>query len=433
MPEVCPESFPSRISFRTSEGVDIETCSGGRAIGYTNTDEWLEYTVMVEEPGYYVYTATVSSGSTGSGFRLSISDSDGLTDISENISVPQTASNDWSKYTTVSGRTLVPLKGGLNIIRLTITGSNCNIDKIKFDKINVDSNIKVKLSVTPSPSTVGTETTIKAAVTPDTAGIANVKFYRNGTLIKTVTQAPFETTFTPSSVGDIKITAIATDSCDNQSDIVYSMLTVKEKRGPYSSVISIPGTLQAENYDKGGEGVAYHDSNTDNEGDASFRTGDGVDVVKGNGGNAIGYTNSGEWMEYSVEVKSDGLYKYTAHVSSGTTNSGFRIGLMANGKETTLANVSVPQTGSNNWDTYTQVSGSFNLSAGKQTIRLTITGSSCNIDKIVFTDITRVNYITEDDLNANGTRYNLGGQRVNEYRNNGITIMNGKKVLILDK
>lgn len=419
--------------FRTSEGVDIETCSGGRAIGYTNTDEWLEYTVLVEEPGYYVYTATASSGSTGSGFRLSVNDYDGLTDITNNISVPQTASNDWSKYTTLSGRTLVPLKGGLNTIRLTITGSNCNIDKIKFEKINVDSNIKVVLSATPSPSTVDTETTIKAAVTPDTAGIANVKFYRNGSLIKTVTEAPFETTYTPTSAGDFTFTAIATDSCDNQSDIVSLKLTVKEKRGPYNGVISIPGTLQAENYDKGGEGVAYHDSNTDNEGDASFRTGDGVDVVKGNGGNAIGYTNSGEWMEYSVEVKSDGLYKYTAHVSSGTTNSGFRIGLMANGKETTLANVSVPQTGSNNWDTYTQVSGSFNLSAGKQTIRLTITGSSCNIDKIVFTDITRVNYITEDDLNANGTRYNLGGQRVNEYRDNGITIMNGKKVLILDK
>ena len=103
---------------------------------------------------------------------------------------------------------------------------------------------------------------------------------------------------------------------------------------------------------------------------------------------------------------------------------------MKNGTETQLATISVPQTGSNSWDKYTTVSGSFKLSAGTQVIRLTITGSSCNIDKIAFSDITNVNYITEDDKYSNGTRYNLGGVRVNEYK--GITIMDGKKVLILE-
>jgi len=33
----------------------------------------------------------------------------------------------------------------------------------------------------------------------------------------------------------------------------------------------------------------------------------------------------------------------------------------------------------------------------------------------------------------NGTRYNLGGVRVDQYKsNNGITIINGKKVLIIE-
>ena len=91
----------------------------------------------------------------------------------------------------------------------------------------------------------------------------------------------------------------------------------------------------------------------------------------------------------------------------------------------------MPNTGS--WDTYAVRNGRINYSLpqGEQIIRLVITGDNCNIDRIEFTSTNDVKYITQDDFDANGTRYNLGGTRVNEYRN-GINIMNGKKVLILE-
>ena len=56
---------------------------------------------------------------------------------------------------------------------------------------------------------------------------------------------------------------------------------------PYKGVKDIPGTIEAEDYDMGGEGLAFHDSDNTNEGDAaSYRTdGGGVDVVKCNGFN----------------------------------------------------------------------------------------------------------------------------------------------------
>ena len=44
---------------------------------------------------------------------------------------------------------------------------------------------------------------------------------------------------------------------------------------PYGGTpISVPGTIQAENYDNGGEGIAYHDMDANNQ---FYRTGEGVD------------------------------------------------------------------------------------------------------------------------------------------------------------
>ena len=103
---------------------------------------------------------------------------------------------------------------------------------------------------------------------------------------------------------------------------------------------------------------------------------------------------------------------------------------MKNGVETPLATVSVTNTGS--WDTYETVNGTLEkgLGTGPHILRFTITGAYCNIDKVKFDFVSDVKYVTKDDEYANGTRYNFGGQRVNEYKR-GMTIMDGKKVYIV--
>jgi GH35 family endo-1,4-beta-xylanase len=425
-------------SFRTSEGVDVVNGNGGNAIGYTGTDEWLEYTVNVAQAGYYTYEAVASSGTTGSGFRLELSDVDGITNLTENISVPQTASNNWSVYKTLSGRTLIPLKEGDQIIRLTITGSNCNVDKIIFKHVEVDKTLNVKIAATPSPATVSENTTLK--FTPVNAkrdsAIANVRVYINGSLTQTVKTRPFQYTYKPSAKGTVNVSAIAVDTLGHESEIAKLSLKVNNKRTPYSgSGTNLPGTLQIENFDKGGEGVSFHDSDSNDEGKANYRTdNEGVDIVTGNGGYALGYTANGEWLEYTVNVTKSGSYGYKATVSSGSSNSSFRIGLMKDGSETVLANVSVPNNGS--WDSYptpTTEIISRKLYEGKQTIRITITGAYCNIDKIEFVCLVEdgVKYVTDEDMRTLGPIYNMGGVRVNEYKD-GINIMKGKKVLILE-
>ena len=418
-------------SYRTDGGgVDIVSCTGGYAIGYTSSGEWLEYTVDVKEAGIYSYDATVSSGVTSSSFSLSLNTNDGLVKLTDAVAVPCVTANSWDTYRVVHGRLLVPLEAGKQIIRVNITGSSCNIDKFVFKHVEVDDNMAVSVVADPSPATVGENTTIMVNASSATSTIDNVKIYLEGVLLKTLTSEPFETTYKPTAKGTVNFFVIATDAEGKQSPIVRKTITVNNKRSAFRTVVNLPGVIQAENFDKGGEGLTFHDSDSNDEGGTSYRTdNEGVDIVSGGSGYVIGYTAADEWLEYTVNFTQPGKYSYEATVSSGATGSGFTIGLVENGKVTNLAKVNVPQTASNSWDTYKVVSGNLNkeFETGQQILRITINGAYCNIDKI---ELKSTNGI--DDATAvqqvNGPSYNLMGMKVGaDYK--GIVIKNGKKHL----
>ena len=153
--------------------------------------------------------------------------------------------------------------------------------------------------------------------------------------------------------------------------------------------------------------------------------------MKGNGGTAIGYTAANEWLEYSVDVTEPGEYACIATVSSGTTGSGFSLGLVSGTKVTELCKIDVPQTGNNDWGTYKTVTAKLGqkLTVGKKVLRITINGANCNIDKIELkcTLNTGIETLADESRQA-GSNFNLSGQKVGDgYR--GIIISNGKKIL----
>lgn len=415
-------------SYRAGIGVDIVSGNGGYVIGYTSAGEWLEYTVDVKEAGIYSYDATVSAESAGASINLALATDGANTKLSDDIAVPN---NGWNTYKTVHGRTLIPLEAGKQIIRIKIASGSCNVDKITFKRVEVDNNIRISVSADPAPATINTNTTLKVTASSTTSTISSVKFYVNSVLLKTVSAEPFETTYKPTAKGTYTITAIATDAEGKESKIAKYSLKVNNKRTPHKGVVSLPGIIEAENFDRGGEGFTYHDSDTKNEGETSYRTDcEGVDIVSGGSGYVLGYNAVGEWYEYSVNITDPGKYSYEATVSSGTTNSGFRIGIVRNGVVTTLCTVSVPQTASNSWDTYKVVKGTLSqkLEAGPQILRITITGANCNIDKIKFncTVSDGIEEVTGDDTQVDGPTYNLQGIQVGpDYK--GIVIKNGKK------
>ncbi|HEY3665150.1 MAG TPA: carbohydrate-binding protein, partial [Polyangiaceae bacterium] len=88
------------------------------------------------------------------------------------------------------------------------------------------------------------------------------------------------------------------------------------------SAISLPGRIQAESYNPGGEGVGYHDTTTGNAG-GQYRQ-DNVDIETTSdvgGGYDVGWTDTGEWLEYTVNVTKASTYALTARVASGVAGS----------------------------------------------------------------------------------------------------------------
>lgn len=91
---------------------------------------------------------------------------------------------------------------------------------------------------------------------------------------------------------------------------------------PFNGPHNIPGITQVEDFDDGGEGIAYHDNDPGNSlGPAVYRNTD-VDITGGgNGfvvGNARAETNPAqrEWLEYTVNVVTTGNYELYANVAS---------------------------------------------------------------------------------------------------------------------
>lgn len=146
--------------------------------------------------------------------------------------------------------------------------------------------------------------------------------------------------------------------------------------------IAIPGELQAEYYDYGGNNVSYFDSSPElNKGAdiAGFRVDEGVDITQGNNSHVIGWTGDDEWVEYTVYVHQAGLYNADFIASSVSDGE---IAISLNGAAPT-ANITISATG--NEDQYQANRVQLRLPAGEQRLRFTFTKGGFNFDKVVFT------------------------------------------------
>ena len=187
-------------------------------------------------------------------------------------------------------------------------------------------------------------------------------------------------------------------------------------QGPYDSlnVPTIPGKIEAENYDIGGQNKAYYDEESENKGKA-YRE-EGVDI-EGNetDGFVVGYTMAGEWMEYTLDVKKEGIYAFNARVSSGAENASF---IMYMDSVAITDTIKVPQGA--DWATYGNIKGETKtLPAGRHILKIAVTGNYFNLDWIDFQDPSSVKINPSLELSISKAIefevFNLSGKRVGSF------------------
>jgi len=146
--------------------------------------------------------------------------------------------------------------------------------------------------------------------------------------------------------------------------------------------VALPGTVQFENYDIGGNDVAYHDTTAGNSGGV-YRS-NSVDLqatTDSGGGYSLGWVKATEWMKYSVTVAAAGTYAVDVRVASNGAGGTFH--LEVDGADAT-GPMSVPTTGGwQAWKTITKTGVAF--SAGPHVVRVVMdangaTGSIANFN-----------------------------------------------------
>jgi beta-glucosidase len=150
---------------------------------------------------------------------------------------------------------------------------------------------------------------------------------------------------------------------------------------------AVPGTVQAANYDTGGQGVGYNSSA--NGSANSYRT-DGVDLettadtqdaTAAGGAYDMGWTTPGQWFHYTVNVATAGNYTVSFRLSSpyGLTDALH----IANSAGTNLTGaVAVPNTGG--YETWATVTASVTLPAGQQTLTVDQDSNGWNFHNMAF-------------------------------------------------
>jgi len=157
---------------------------------------------------------------------------------------------------------------------------------------------------------------------------------------------------------------------------------------PFSgTAVALPNRIEAEAFDIGSDGSAYHDIDAANHG-GQYRT-TGVDLEQtsdAGGGYNVGWMAPGEWLAYSTSVATGATYRLDVRVASVVEGATFH--LEVDGVNATGA-LTIPNTGG--WQNWTTVSSPVTLTAGPHSLRLVVdaAGASGLVGNVNWLDVSR--------------------------------------------
>lgn len=361
-----------------SGGVDIEGCSdtgGGYNVGWAAAGEWIEYTVNIATPGTYKFDTRYAAFGGGT-YHLEL---DG---VNKTGTITNANTGGWQNWQTLS-RFNIALNAGVHVLRVVMDGNGgggyvANFNYFQFTLLVSNSPPSVMMTNPANGAmfSAGENIPLKATASDADGSVSKVEFFNDGNFIGSDTTSPFSVTWSNVSAGIYALTARATDNIGLNTMSSPVNISVINGEAPYYGVPqTIPGIIQAEDFDGGGEGVAYHDSDTPNNGNQYRAT--SVDVEGSGdigGGYNVGFTATGEWMKYTVNALVDGTYTIGMRVASQGNAGVFHMEIDS---QNVTGPVTVNDTGG--WQTYvTLTKTNVAISAGVHVIRWFVDSTGSN-------------------------------------------------------
>ncbi len=291
---------------------------------------------------------------------------------------------------TIKQKTVLALTGagGIMIWELTndATGTKSLLSAIHEVIQGYPTNVAPSVSITnPVASTLYSEgDTIAIHLnTADSDGsIMKTEYFAGTFKIGEQYGTPVVFKWAGAGPGTYSLTAVVTDNIGTSVVSAAVSITVGASASsmPYTgSALLIPGKIQVEEFNLGGNSVGYYDLTATNLGGA-YRTGRvDIEVCSDNGGGYdVGWTDAGEWLEYTVNITATGKYDFQNRVA--TQNSAKTFHIEIDGTDVT-GTVTVPNTtGWQKWQTVT--TANIQLTQGIRKMRIVFNTGGFNINYV---------------------------------------------------
>jgi hypothetical protein len=365
-------AWNSGWSYR-NDGVDIEKNtdninSNGFHVGFVEQGEWMKYTVNISEAAVYKAKIRLATQQSGGEFFLTIDD--------QEVTATQvvSATGGWTQFSTFEISDII-LPAGQHSLKLHINNSiPVNFSSIEFETTGtIDALALTALNGKTAADEKSLEVTINesilAASLNATADQFTVLINGEEKTVTSVSADPLrdrlfilnlEDFFLFGDVITVSYEGTTIQSQSNKTLNTFTDLTINNI-APYRVVI--PAVIQVEDYDVM-EGMGLED--TSDEG----------------GGQNLGYTDPGDYADYSIYVPQTGLYGIKLRIAG--FNQG-QIGLYSvdeNAVETELIVMNTVIT--NGWQTWETVAGNLTIEEGIHTLRMRILSGGFNFNWMEF-------------------------------------------------
>ncbi len=366
-------TWNSGYSFR-NDGVDIgSSYDPGQSanvnyVGWTADNEWLQYSARVDSSAAYKVELRYANAGDASKIRLMVNGAD----VSGVLSLPATGGSQvWATFTIDN----VILYKGQQKIRVYFEKGGVNLNSIGFflsKKIEdvpclamfAETHLQTEL-IYLSCNKMLVDSTIKTAdfncmVNGTQVAFASLKLNAENheQLVISLIQPVYDIDIIRLnfSQGHLK----ATDGTMLQS---FTNLSVKNNLPIY---IQVPGLIEAEAF--------------------SFNQGLALESCSDmGGGQDLGYTNAGDYLDYRVRVIKTTRYRFEARIACNSTSGRIQVQqLDSQGNATASAYLDVPVTGG--WQTWQTVGTNIDLIQGICTLRVKIIQPEFNMNWFRFTE-----------------------------------------------
>ena len=369
-----------------NDGVDIENSSdtdgNGYQVGFTSEDEWLIFTVEIQESGFYNMVTRYASTSSGI-FSMQL---DGIP-IADNIILYNTGS--YSNFVNKLTQGIFLPQGTFKLKMKMVTGgynlSTVNFDisdeipefSIEYAEAQEDLSTILLLLNQPLDTDQGIDAShFGVFVNSEEVSISDIEISEENPQVIYIS-IDDEYNF----LDDISVSFYQ----ESELESIFSEFLIPFSQFPvYNNVserIIFPGLVEAEDY-------------THQEGLSTEET---TDI---NGGLNIGYTDAGDFADYLVLVTETGDYDINFRAASENQSGSILLQLIDGSNIQNLTQISLPITGG--WQTWETVSANTNLTEGSYKLRLKVVQSGFNLNWIEF-DFTG-NSMGLDDNEMKGLR-----------------------------